>query len=127
MTTEGIVSLGGAIIAEQVLYTQFFAEVEQQLLELKILDDSVHQIAQCHHISYKRGLGLFGAEEVHESVRKEVHELVEQDVWTPVSYATRADATSFLFLKDKLDKDTGKRIKLKCRHVISHMTGTGSD
>ena len=117
-------SIGGAIIAEQVLYTQFFAEVEQQLLELKMLDDSVYQIAQCHHISYRRGIQLFGEEEVGKSVRKEVYELVDQDVWMAVDYAIRADATSFLFLKDKLDKETGKRIKLKCRHVISQMDST---
>lgn len=120
-------TIGGAITADQILlYTEFSKEVEREMFEMKIEGDDIFDIAQCFHISYKRGLQLYGEAEVIASVKKEIFDLIDQEVWLPVDYWLKADAASFLFLKDKLDKLTGKRIKLKCRHVISQLDSEDS-
>ncbi len=112
---EGVAGTGA--IAEQI-----HAAFEQELFDMNHTEfEEVYKLEQCYHISYKKSMKMFGETLTYKAAFTEIFDIIHKDCWLPVGYHTKADATSFMFLKDKRDKVDGTLLKIKCRHVISSM------
>lgn len=82
--------------------------------------DDVEHVAECYHVMYGRAVKDFGAEAVEQCSKKEIWSIMDAGTWKPVDFRTNiADASSFMFYKEKVDKLTGERKSIKGRHVVS--------
>ena len=82
--------------------------------------NEVYKLERCYHISYKKSVKMFGESLTYKAAYTEIFDIIDKECWQPVDYySNKADATSFMFLKDKRDKIDGSLLRIKCRHVIS--------
>ena len=117
---QGIAGTGA--IAEQILLA-----FDGELQDLNMAEEQIyqlHELARCYHISYKQAKKQFGEEMSYKSAYDEIFDIITKGCWNPINYGEKtADATSFMFLKDKRDKISNALLKLKCRHVYSKIHG----